>query len=57
MSKRFRAGFVSVTPWHSLPAHRPLGGINRLRKIVYREISKLRHQLNGADQDEPQARR
>lgn len=24
------------TPWHSLDAHRPLGGINRLRRAVYR---------------------
>jgi hypothetical protein len=23
------------TPWHALPAHQPLGGINRLRKAVY----------------------
>ena len=23
------------TPWHSLAAHQPLGGINRLRKAVY----------------------
>ena len=26
---------VSFTPWHSLPEHRPLGGINRARKVVY----------------------
>lgn len=25
------------TPWHALTAHRPLGGINRLRNPVYRE--------------------
>ena len=23
------------TPWHALEAHRPLGGINRLRRAVY----------------------
>ena len=23
------------TPWHCLPAHEPIGGINRLRKPVY----------------------
>lgn len=44
---------LSMTPWHSLPAHRPLGGINRLRKDLYQSISKLRHQLNAAPRREP----
>ena len=26
---------LAFSPWHSLAAHRPLGGINRLRKEVY----------------------
>lgn len=43
----------SFTPWHSLPEHRPLGGISRVRKDVYLEISKLRHQLNGQPRVEP----
>jgi hypothetical protein len=30
------------TPWHGLVDHRPLGGINRLRRTVYEESSKLR---------------
>jgi catalase len=38
---------LSFTPWHSLPAHRPVGGINRLRKAVYEAISTLRHRLNN----------
>ena len=38
---------LSYTPWHSLPEHRPLGGISRVRLDVYREVSKLRHELNG----------
>jgi RoxA-like, cytochrome c-like/Cytochrome c len=31
------------TPWHSIESHRPLGGINRLRKHVYLESSRHRH--------------
>lgn len=31
------------TPWHSIEEHRPLGGINRLRKAVYVESSRHRH--------------
>ena len=30
------------TPWHGLADHRPLGGINRLRKDVYDRSAKLR---------------
>ncbi|MCR9201713.1 MAG: di-heme-cytochrome C peroxidase [Planctomycetaceae bacterium] len=30
------------TPWHGLQAHRPLGGINRLRRAVYLASGKLR---------------
>jgi hypothetical protein len=46
---------LSFTPWHALPAHRPLGGINRLRKTVYETISRLRHDLNQAPRREPTA--
>ena len=44
---------LSFTPWHSLPEHRPLGGVNRVRRIVYEQISKLRHGLNYAPRKEP----
>jgi hypothetical protein len=44
---------MSFTPWHSLPEHRPLGGVNRVRRIVYEQISKLRHDLNHAPRKEP----
>jgi len=44
---------LSFTPWHALPDHRPLGGVNRARKVVYTTISKLRHELNGATRQEP----
>ena len=30
------------TPWHCLEAHRPLGGINRLRRAVYEASAKFR---------------
>lgn len=46
---------LSFTPWHSLPEHRPLGGINRVRRAVYETISTLRHQLNHALRVEPTA--
>jgi len=44
---------LSFTPWHALPEHRPIGGINRVRRPVYEAISKLRHELNGAPRHEP----
>ena len=44
---------LSFTPWHSLPEHRPLGGVNRVRRTVYESISKRRHDLNQAPRKEP----
>jgi hypothetical protein len=44
---------LSYTPWHSLPAHRPLGSLNRIRKDVYQAISKLRHAHNHTPRTEP----
>jgi hypothetical protein len=46
---------LSFTPWHGLDAHRPLGGINRVRRVVYDAISRLRHDLNGQPRVEPAA--
>lgn len=43
----------SFTPWHSLAEHRPLGGISRVRKAVYQQVSVLRHRLNGQPRIEP----
>ena len=37
---------LSFNPWQALPEHRPLGGINRLRKSVYEAVSVYRHQRN-----------
>ena len=39
---------LSFNPWHALPEHRPIGGINRLRKAVYEAISSYRLERNGA---------
>ena len=47
------ADVLSFTPWHSLPEHRPLGGINRSRKEMYQELSRLRQRLNGIESYEP----
>jgi hypothetical protein len=44
---------LSFTPWHALSEHRPLGGIQRARRVVYETISKLRHGLNNAPRKEP----
>jgi catalase len=46
---------LSYTPWHSLPADRPVGGINRVRKVVYQRVSDLRHSLNKTSSVEPAA--
>ncbi len=46
---------MSFNPWHTLPEHRPLGGINRVRRVVYKTISELRHQMNGIGIAEPRS--
>jgi catalase len=51
-----RAAFcehLSISPWHSLPEHKPLGAVNRVRRKVYLEISRHRHQLNQVPKQEP----
>ncbi|MDA7089076.1 catalase family protein [Pseudomonas sp. SA3-5] len=37
---------LAFNPWHSLPEHRPIGGINRLRKAVYTAVSVYRQERN-----------
>jgi hypothetical protein len=44
---------LSFTPWHSLPEHRPLGGLNRARRVVYHALSQLRHDRNRVPRREP----
>lgn len=46
---------LSFQPWHALDNHRPIGNINRTRRIVYEVLSKFRHQANSEMQqfDQP----
>lgn len=44
---------LSMTGWHSLPEHAPLGSINLARKFVYKDIAKYRRDRNGVPQKEP----
>ncbi len=44
---------LSFTPWHTVLEHQPLGGINRVRKVVYETSSRIRHELNGIERREP----
>lgn len=44
---------LSFTPWHALPEHKPLGAVNRMRKVVYENISRVRHDMNSAPRQEP----
>ncbi len=44
---------LSFAPWHCMDAHRPLGGINRVRRAVYETASRLRHELSHAPYQEP----
>nr|WP_279052235.1 catalase family protein [Acinetobacter tandoii] len=44
---------LSFTPWHALAEHKPLGGINRMRKIIYEQISRVRHEMNSTERLDP----
>jgi catalase len=44
---------LAFNPWHSLPEHRPIGVMNRIRKAVYLEVSRYRRQTNGVPLCEP----
>ncbi|MDP8985551.1 MAG: catalase family protein [Pseudomonadota bacterium] len=44
---------LSFTPWHALPEHKPLGVTNRLRKVIYDHISRVRHEMNDDTRQEP----
>jgi hypothetical protein len=38
---------MSFNPWHSLEAHRPIGGLNRLRKAIYQSNARMRRETAG----------
>lgn len=44
---------MAYNPWHSLPAHRPVGIFNRIRKAVYQEGARFRREHQGAPLTEP----
>ncbi len=44
---------LSFSPWHALAEHKPLGATNRMRKVIYDHISRLRHEMNSAARQEP----
>ncbi|MFK8161772.1 MAG: catalase family protein [Lewinella sp.] len=46
---------LSFSPWHALPVHRPLGGINRGRRAIYDTMSKFRHDRNEEKMTEPRS--
>jgi len=48
-----QAPFHKVATIRSLREHRPLGSVNRVRRVVYEEISRARHQMNGVPPREP----
>jgi hypothetical protein len=44
---------LAFTPWHALPEHRPLGNMNRTRRVVYEMVSEFRRTANGVAREEP----
>ena len=44
---------LAFNPWRALPEHRPIGGLNRVRKELYAELARFRHQRNGVAYREP----
>ncbi len=44
---------ISFNPWHGLVKHKPLGGINRARREVMKDISDERLMQNGVTRFEP----
>lgn len=44
---------MAFSPWHGLQAHRPLGGVMRVRKPAYEMSAGFRAQHNGCPMHEP----
>ena len=44
---------LTFAPWNGLSAHRPVGALNRLRKLVYPLVAAYRHNKIGDDYREP----
>ncbi|TKX21388.1 catalase-like protein [Elsinoe australis] len=45
--KAYWEDHMRVDPWHGLKSLQPLGGANRLRRVVYPASAALRRKLNG----------
>jgi hypothetical protein len=43
---------LAFTPWHALPEHRPLGNMNRARRVIYEMVSEFRRTANGVGRRE-----
>jgi catalase len=46
---------LSFNTWHCLPEHQPLGSFNRVRKIIYEEMYRFRHEHNHIKDIQPTA--
>ena len=55
MQRHATCKHLSFNVWHALAAHRPLGGINRVRRAVYPVSSAWRNHDAGAEPIEPQS--
>ena len=44
---------LSFNPWHCVAEHRPLGSLNRARRVLYQELSRLRQSRNSTPHEEP----
>jgi hypothetical protein len=51
--RKFGDDVLSFNSWRGLAAHRPLGSINRLKKLVYEASSDFRHRVNNVARREP----
>ena len=43
-----RCESIAFNPWHALPAHRPLGNMNRARREIYQAMAAFRGRRPGA---------
>jgi hypothetical protein len=53
LRRAFGDDVLSFNSWRGLNAHRPLGSINRLKKLVYEASSDFRHRVNNIARLEP----
>ncbi|MBS0264461.1 MAG: catalase family protein [Planctomycetes bacterium] len=44
---------LSFNPWHTIPAHRPLGNQSRARRQIYGQLARLRQSMNNVVHYEP----